>query len=193
MDFSLLGPLEVRHEGREVPVRGAKQRALLAVLLLHANAVVSTDRLLDELWGDEPPEARTAALRVRLSQLRKALDIEGTNPIVTRAPGYSIEVRPDQLDLHRFERLVENAGAAEPAEAAEQLREALALWRGPALADFAYEPFAQAAIGRLEELRLLAVEKRIDADLALGRHAEWSVSSRRSSRNIASRRVCTAG
>jgi DNA-binding SARP family transcriptional activator len=153
-------------------VRGAKQRALLAVLLLHANEVVSTDRLLDELWGDEPPEARTAALRVRLSQLRKALDIEGSNPIVTRAPGYSIEVRPEQLDLHRFERLVEAAGASEPREAAEQLREALGLWRGQALADFAYEPFAQAAIGRLEELRLLAVEKRIDADLALGRHAE---------------------
>jgi DNA-binding SARP family transcriptional activator len=172
VDFRLLGPLEVWHEGRAVPVRGAKQRALLAVLLLNANQVISSDRLLDELWGDEPPEARTAALRVRLSQLRKALDVGGANPIVTRAPGYSIELRPDQLDLRRFERLVEEAHAAEPAAAAERLREALALWHGSALADFVYEPFAQAAIGRLDELRLLAVEKRVDADLALGRHAE---------------------
>src|SRR5436190_291042 len=136
MEFRLLGPLEVWHEGREVPVRGAKQRALLAVLLLHANAVVSSDRLLDELWGDEPPEARTAALRVRLSQLRKALDLGGTGPIVTRAPGYAIELRPDELDLARFERLVGEAGSAEPELAAARLREALAPWRGPALADF---------------------------------------------------------
>src|SRR6266508_2144694 len=172
MDFRLLGPLEVWHEGREVPLRGAKQRALLAVLLLHANQVVSSDRLLDELWGDEPLEARTAALRVRLSQLRKALGAGGGSLIVTRAPGYAIELTPDQLDLQRFERLVQEAGTLEPEAAAEKLRDALALWRGPALADFAYEPFAQTAIGRLGELRLLATEKRIDADLALGRHAE---------------------
>ena len=172
MEFRLLGPLEVWHEGREVPVRGAKQRALLAVLLLHANAVVSSDRLLDELWGDEPPEARTAALRVRLSQLRKALDLGGTGPIVTRAPGYAIELRPDELDLAHFERLVGEAGSAEPELAAARLREALALWRGPALADFTFEPFARAPIGRLEELRLLALERRIEADGALGRHAE---------------------
>ena len=172
MDFRLLGPLEVWHEGREVPLRGAKQRALLAVLLLHANQVVSNDRLLDELWGDEPLEARTAALRVRLSQLRKALGAGGGSLIVTRAPGYAIELTPDQLDLQRFERLVQEAGTLEPEAAAEKLRDALALWRGPALADFAYEPFAQTAIGRLGELRLLATEKRIDADLALGRHAE---------------------
>jgi DNA-binding SARP family transcriptional activator len=172
MDFRLLGPLEVWHDDQAVPVRGAKQRALLALLLLHANQVVSSDRLLDELWGDEPPEARTAALRVRLSQLRKALDTGGEGPIVTRAPGYSIALQPDQLDLRRFERLLEQAAGAEPAAAAELLREALALWRGPVLADFAFEPFAQAAIGRLEELRLLAVERKVDADLALGRHGE---------------------
>lgn len=172
MEFRLLGPLEVWHDGRNLPVRGSKQRALLAVLLLNANQVVSSDRLLDELWGDEPPEARTAALRVRLSQLRKALDVGGTKPIVTRAPGYSIELRPDQLDLHRFEQLVEEAGSAEPELAAAKLREALGLWRGSALADFAYEPFAQAPIGRLEELRVLAVERRVEADLALGRDAE---------------------
>jgi DNA-binding SARP family transcriptional activator len=172
MDFRLLGPLEVWHDGRNLPVRGSKQRALLAVLLLHANQVVSSDRLLDELWGDEPPEARTAALRVRLSQLRKALDVGGANLIVTRAPGYSIELGPGQLDLHRFERLVEEAGSAEPEIAAAKLREALALWCGPALADFAYEPFAQAPIGRLEELRLLALERRVEADLAVGRDSE---------------------
>jgi DNA-binding SARP family transcriptional activator len=172
MEFLLLGPLEVWHDGHSLPVRGSKQRALLAVLLLHANHVLSSDRLLDELWGDEPPEARTAALRVRLSQLRKALDVGGTSPIVTRAPGYVIEVSPDALDLRRFEQLVEEASSAEPAVAAAKLREALGLWSGPALADFAYEPFAQAPIGRLEELRLLALERRIEADVTLGRHAE---------------------
>src|SRR5438552_3902349 len=172
MDFCLLGPLEVWHEGRQVDVRGTKQRALLALLLLHANQVVSSDRLLDELWGDEPSQARTATLRVRLSQLRKALDVGGESPILTRAPGYTIELQADQLDLQRFERLVGEAASADPPAAAERLREALDLWRGPALADFSYEPFAQTAIGRLEELRLLAVERRIDADLALGRHSD---------------------
>jgi DNA-binding SARP family transcriptional activator len=172
MEFRLLGPLEVWHEGRNLPVRGSKQRALLAVLLLHANRVVSSDRLLDELWGDEAPEGRTAALRVRLSQLRKALDVGGTSPIATRAPGYVIELRQEQLDLHRFEQLVEEAGSVGPELAAAKLREALGLWRGPPLADFVYEPFAQAPIGRLEELRLLATERRVDADLVMGRHAE---------------------
>jgi DNA-binding SARP family transcriptional activator len=171
LEFRILGPLEVWHEGRSVPVRGAKQRALLVLLLLHPNQVVSSDRLLEELWGDEQPEAGTAALRVRVSQLRKALDL-GAGPIATRPPGYAIELQSDQLDLQRFERLVQEADVAEPSLAVEKLREALALWRGPALADFAYEPFAQTAIGRLEELRLLALEKRIGADLELGRDAE---------------------
>jgi DNA-binding SARP family transcriptional activator len=171
VEFRLLGPLEVWHEGRAIELRGAKQRALLAVLLLNANQVVSSDRLVEELWGDEPPDARTAALRVRLSQLRKALEAGGS-PIVTRAPGYAIELRPEQLDLRRFELLLDEAAAGDPSTAAGKLREALALWRGPALADFAYESFAQAAIGRLEELRLLALERRIEADLALGRHDE---------------------
>jgi DNA-binding SARP family transcriptional activator len=172
MEFQLLGRLEVWHEGKEVEVRGSKQRALLAVLLLHANQVVSSDRLMDELWGDEPPDARKAALRVRMSQLRKSLDVGGPNPIVTRAPGYVLELRPDTLDLLRFERLLDDSAKVGPEAAAELLRGALALWRGGALADFAYEPFAEAAIARLEELRLLATEKRIEADLALGRHAE---------------------
>jgi DNA-binding SARP family transcriptional activator len=172
MEFRLLGPLEVWHDGREVPVRGTKQRALLAVLLLHANQAVSADRLLDQLWGDEPPEAGTAALRVRISQLRKALSIGGSIPIVTRPGGYAVELAAEQLDLHRFERLVAEAGESEPARATQKLRQALALWRGPALADFVYEPFAYAPAARLEELRILATQRRVEADLALRRHAE---------------------
>src|SRR5581483_6654648 len=172
MEFRLLGPLEVWHEGREVQVRGNKQRALLAVLLLHANQVVSSDRLLEELWGDEPPQAGTAAGRVRVSHLRKPLSIGGSSPIATRPGGYVVELGGAQLDLHRFEQLLTEAADSDSKSAAQKLRQALALWRGPALADFVYEPFAQAAIARLEELRTLAIERRIEADLELGQHAE---------------------
>jgi DNA-binding SARP family transcriptional activator len=171
MEFRILGPLEVADGDVVVPLAGAKQRALLAILLLGANEVVSSDRLIDELWGEQSPESGRAALQVRVSQLRKALG-DGGELILTRAPGYVLRLEREQLDLHRFERLVGEADAAEPAVAAGRLREALALWRGPALADLAYESFARAAIGRLEELRLAALEKRIEADLALGRHAE---------------------
>ena len=171
MEFRILGPLEVADGDVVVPLAGAKQRALLAILLLSANEVVSSDRLIDELWGEQSPESGRAALQVRVSQLRKALG-GGEKLILTRAPGYVLRLEREQLDLHRFERLVGEADAAEPAVAAAKLREALALWRGPALADLAYESFARAAIGRLEELRLAALEKRIEADLALGRHAE---------------------
>jgi DNA-binding SARP family transcriptional activator len=173
VEFRILGPLDIRHEGRAVELRGAKQRALLAVLLLHANEVVSIDRLVDELWGDASSEAGTAALRVRISELRKALDVSGLgSPIVTRQAGYLLEVESDQLDLVHFERLVAEAESAEPAAAADKLRAALRLWRGLPLADFAYEQFAQTAIARLEELRLTVLERRIEADLALGRHAD---------------------
>jgi DNA-binding SARP family transcriptional activator len=170
VEFRILGPLEVLEGGRPLPVVGEKQRALLAVLLLHANEVVSTDRLLDELWGRRPPAAGSTALRVRVSQLRKAL---GKHDVLsTRAPGYALRVDRDELDLHQFERLVEEAEGAQPALAAAKLHEALSLWRGEPLADFAYAPFAQAAIGRLEELRVVALEKRIEADLNMGRHAD---------------------
>ena len=175
VDFRILGPLEVWHDGRLVSVTGGKQRAILAVLLLHAGEVVSTDRLIDALWGDEPPEAGATALRVRLSQLRKALGDAG-ELIVTRPPGYVVALQRDQLDLRRFERLVAAAdramadGAAD--EAVQSITEALSLWRGPPLADLAYEPFAQAPVVRLEELRLAALELRVDAELALGRHAQ---------------------
>jgi DNA-binding SARP family transcriptional activator len=171
MEFRVLGPLEVVEGARVVPIKGAKQRALLAMLLLNAGRVVSADRLLDELWGDEPPESGATALQVRVSQLRKAL-AEGGAAIKTRPPGYAIELATGQLDLHAFERLLAQADGAEPAVASGLLGEALALWRGAALDDLAYESFAQPAIGRLEELRLVAIERRLDADLALGRHAE---------------------
>src|ERR1700682_5912029 len=164
MEFRLLGPLEVLDGGRVLPVNGTKQRALLALLLLNAGRVVSSDRLLDELWGDEPPESGATALQVRVSQLRKALG-DGGSAIKTRPPGYVIELRPEQLDLYAFERLVQQAAGAERAQAAACLREALGLWRGQPLADFTYEAFAQGAIGRLEELRLGGVARRVGVAL----------------------------
>ena len=173
MEFRILGPLEVWDGGGEVSLGGPKPRALLAVLLLHPNEVVSADRLIDELWGEDSPERAAAALRVNVSRLRKALP---QDLLTTRSPGYLVRVGPDELDLHRFERLVDEGrsllarGLA--ADASERLRDALSLWRGPALADFAYETFAQAANARLEEIKLAAIEVRIDADLVLGRHDE---------------------
>jgi DNA-binding SARP family transcriptional activator len=173
MEFRILGPLEVSDEGGQVPLGGGKPRALLAVLLLHPNEVVSADRLIDELWGEDSPEGAAAALRVNVSRLRKALP---QDVLATRSPGYVIRVGAEELDLDRFERLMEEGRSllarGLPAAASERLRDALSLWRGPALADFAYESFAQTAIARLEEIRLAAVELRIDADLALGRHDE---------------------
>jgi DNA-binding SARP family transcriptional activator len=171
MDYRILGPLEVLAPDGPVPLGGAKQRALLAVLLLHANEVVSTDRLIDALWGEGPPETALKALQVHVSQLRKAL---GADVIRTRPPGYSLEVARDELDLDRFRRMHEEAGASagsRPARARELLAEALALWRGPPLADLTYATFAQAEIARLEEMRIAAIEDRIAADLELGRAA----------------------
>jgi DNA-binding SARP family transcriptional activator len=173
MEFRILGPLEVWCDGAALALGGPKPRALVAVLALHANEVVAADRLIDEVWREEVPEGAAAALRLNVSRLRKALP---PDVLVTRPPGYLLRVGPGELDLHRFERLVHDgrrllaAGCA--AEASARLREALAVWRGPALADFAYEDFAQAALARLEEIRLGALELRIDADLALGRHEE---------------------
>ncbi len=173
MEFRILGPLEVWDADSELSLGGRKPRALLAVLLLHPNEVVPADRLIDELWGEDSPEDAAAALRVNVSRLRKALR---QDVLTTRSPGYIVRVEPDALDLHHFERLVEEGrtllarGLA--ADASERLQDALSLWRGPALADFAYESFAQAAIARLEEIKLAALELRIDADLVLGRHDE---------------------
>ena len=170
VEFKILGPLEVAEQGRSLALGGARQRALLALLLTRANEVVSTDRLIDELWGEQPPKAATNALQYHVSRLRKLL--ASSEAIVTKEPGYLIRVGPDELDLLRFERLVEEAQRSSPEAAARILREALALWRGAALADVAHESFAQAEILRLEELRLVALERRIDAGLALGRDTE---------------------
>jgi DNA-binding SARP family transcriptional activator len=177
MDFRILGPLEVHGEGGQVlRLPSGRHRALLALLLLHANEVVPTDRLIDELWGAEPTENAPTALYGYISQLRKALREGGRQVLHTRAPGYLIELEREQLDATRAERLVAAGRAAlregEPAQAAPTLRDALALWRGPPLSEFAYEPFAQAEIRRLEELRLAALEERIEADLALGSHRD---------------------
>ena len=171
MDFRILGPLEVAEDGAVVALGGLKQRSLLAILLLSANEVVSSDRLIDALWGEQSPESGRTALQVRVSQLRKALGPAGAQ-LVTRAPGYVLRVDPGQLDLDKFERLVGEADTATPALAAAKLREALELWRGEPLADLAYESFAQSAVARMRELRITALEERIEADLALGRHNE---------------------
>jgi len=167
MEFRILGPLEVADDGRLLALGGTKQRALLALLLLRANEVVSRDRLIDELWGGSPPDSGKTALQVHVSQLRKAL---GREVILTRPPGYLIRVGDGELDLHRFEQLVAAARAEEPVESARLLREGLALWRGAPLAELG-DSFA-AAERALEEQRLAALEQRIDADLALSRHAE---------------------
>jgi DNA-binding SARP family transcriptional activator len=159
VEFRILGPLEVVHEGQAIALGGARQRALLALLLTHSNEVVSTDRLIDDLWGDAPPKTAANTIQFYISQLRKAL---GAERIVTKTPGYLVRVEPGELDLERFERLA----------ADDSPREALELWRGAALADFAYEAFAQPEIARLEELRLAVLEQRLDADLTAGRHAE---------------------
>ena len=171
MEFRILGPLEVLDGDREVPLPGPKQRGLLALLLLHANEVVSSDRLIDELWPGEASAAAAAALQASVSRLRKALG-GGSELVATVPPGYVVRIGSDQLDLHRFQALVARAAGADPTAAGDVLREALALWRGPALAEFTYEPFAMTAISRLDELRLLALEKRIDAELTLGRHGD---------------------
>jgi DNA-binding SARP family transcriptional activator len=179
MQFQILGPLEVRRQGSPVAVGAAKQRALLAILLVHANELVSSDRLIDELWP-QPPETAANTLQVYVGKLRKALEPGRTRGapaevLITRAPGYMLRVEAGQLDAERFESLLADGSrareAGESPAAAELLRDALELWRGDALADFSYEPFAQAEIARLEELRLSALEERIEADLALGRHA----------------------
>ena len=171
MEFRILGSLEVAVDGRLLPLGGPSQRALLALLLLHANEVVSTDRLLDELWADGPPASGATALQVRVSQLRKGLGAAGER-LETKTPGYLFRAERGELDLEHFSQLVEETDGAAPAIVAERLREALALWRGPPLADLAYESFAQPAIRRIGELRLAALERCIDADLALGRHTE---------------------
>ncbi len=172
LDVRLLGPIEAERDGAPIALGGPKPRTLLAVLALEPGRVVSVDRLVEALWPGDPPETAPHAVQVYVSQLRKAL-----GPVIaTRAPGYELELAPERVDLHRFAQLTQDGRAAldggDPVTAEGALREALALWRGPALADFLYEPFAQSEIARLEELRTVTLEERIEADLALGRHAE---------------------
>jgi DNA-binding SARP family transcriptional activator/tetratricopeptide (TPR) repeat protein len=173
MEFLLLGPLEVRDRDRTVPIVGARQRGLLGVLLLHANEVVSTDRLIEDVWRGEPPDTADNALQRHVSRLRHVLQpADGDGELLlTRAPGYMLRISPDALDLERFRRLVDEARHArntDAAAAAALLRQALALWRGQPLADFAFEPFAQVEVARLEELHIAALEDLIDAELAAG-------------------------
>src|SRR5829696_7988272 len=181
MDFKVLGPLEVWRDGAVVAIGGPKPRALLASLLLHANEPVSADRLALALWGEEAPAGASATVRVHVSRLRRALGDDGV--VATTAAGYHVRLRPGELDLDRFLRLVEEGREAlasdRAADAAALLREALALWRGPALADLADEPFAAAAVAALEEQRLAAIESRLEADLAAGRHGALAGELRR--------------
>ena len=168
MDFRILGPLEVLSDHEPVRIAAGKQRALLAILLLNANRTVSREHLIDALWSENVPDSAQKMVQIHVSQLRKALPVPRLH---TRAPGYLLEVGEDELDLSRFERSVAGARQAlsrnDPRKASELLAGALALWRGPALAEFA-EPFAKHESARLEELRLAAVELRIEAELALG-------------------------
>lgn len=177
MEYCVLGPLEVINCGRAVVLPRGRGRALLAILVLHAGEVVSADRLIDELWGETPPPTVGTALHNLVSALRKRLEparATGELPTVlqTCPPGYRLVIDRGEVDANRFRLLVEQAAGLPQADRGAGLRRALALWRGPALADFTYEPFAQGPIAELEELRLTAIEQRIDADLALGRHGE---------------------
>jgi YVTN family beta-propeller protein len=176
LEFRVLGPLEASQDGRLVPLGGAKQRALLAILLVRANRVVSTDALLDELWGDRPPESAANMVQGYVSRLRKLLSGGNGDLIVHSPPGYVLRVEADRVDSHRFERLLREEGEeranGELETAGAMLREALALWRGVALADVELNSFVELEVRRLEELRLTALEERIEVDLELGRHGE---------------------
>ena len=175
--FGILGPLDVTVDEQRRELGGPRQRELLAVLLLHANRVVSAGRLVEAVWGDTPPPGAEITLRTHVSQLRRRLATAGAaDPLVTRRPGYGLFVDPEQVDAFRFERLAglgqEALGLAEPQRAADLLREALRQWRGPVLDDLDDPPFAESEAARLDELRRVALECRIEADLALGRHRD---------------------
>jgi DNA-binding SARP family transcriptional activator/WD40 repeat protein len=175
--FRLLGPLEVWRDDEPVPLGGERQRALLALLLLHANELVTTERLVDQLFGGDTSEGTVNALHVAVSRLRRLLgDRQEDGVLLTRPGGYLLRVQPDQVDVARFERLVEEGrrtlAAGDPFGATDKLRQALALYRGPAFADLSLLEFVQPEVRRLEDLRLTALMEGVDADLALGRAAE---------------------
>ncbi|GAB3658136.1 BTAD domain-containing putative transcriptional regulator [Glycomyces tarimensis] len=177
MRFGMLGPLAVwTDHGEPVAIPGRKVRALLAVLLVHDGRAVSADRLVEDLWGSAPPADPTAALHVRVSQLRRALaaaEPQARALVVSQPPGYALRAAPRTVDAARFDALIAKARTAEdPRERAGRYADALGLWRGPALADFADDPFAEASAARLEEQRLAAAEAHAEARLALGEHGE---------------------
>ncbi len=180
MDYRILGPLEARDGDQPLRLGGLKQKAVLAVLLINTNEVVSIDKLVDDLWGDEPPDTAQNTVQVYVSQLRKLLSpnlANGARPILeTRKPGYVLNVDSEQLDLDRFDRLSHEGRQAlsrgDASTASVKLHAGLALWRGGPLVDFTFEPFAHVEIERLDEVRLSALEDRIEADLGLGRHRE---------------------
>ena len=178
MDFRILGPLEALDEGRDVALVGSKRRALLALLLVHANETVSIERLIDELWGESPPATAARTVQAHVSRLRKALGVGNgaDGVIVTREHGYQLTLDPERLDALRFERLVAEGrselAAGDPNRAAATFEAALSLWRGAPLAGLANEPFVQREAARLDDLRLAALEDLGEAKLALGRHGE---------------------
>jgi DNA-binding SARP family transcriptional activator len=169
LEFRILGPLEVSDEMRPIALGGQRQRALLAALLLEAGRVVPTDRLVDLLYGEGAPKTATTSLQNAISRLRREL---GPDVLETRPPGYILRASPEQVDARRFELQLHDARGAGAEKRKELLERALALWRGPALAEFTFEQFAQAEIRRLEELKLAALEERIEADLELGHQAD---------------------
>src|SRR5215213_3893649 len=173
MEFRILGPLEVSAESGPIALAGIKPRAVLAMLLLHANEPVSAERLAAALWGDDAPAAAVKTVQVHVSRLRKAL--ADPEAVSTTPAGYRLRVRPGELDADRFAHGValgrRALEAGDPQRAGIVLREALELWHGPALADLEFEPFAAAEIERLEEQRLVALEARVEADLARGSHS----------------------
>jgi DNA-binding SARP family transcriptional activator/ABC-type branched-subunit amino acid transport system substrate-binding protein/DNA-binding beta-propeller fold protein YncE len=172
VEFLILGPLEVRERGRPISLGGGKQRALLALLILNANEAVSTERLVDELWGEHPPATAAKIVQNYVSRLRSSLATDEV--LTTHGSGYVLRVLPGATDVDRFEELLATGrqmlAAGEAGKASEALHGALSVWRGSPLSDFALEEFAQTEIARLEERRLVALEERIAADLALGRH-----------------------
>jgi DNA-binding SARP family transcriptional activator len=176
LEFRILGPLEALDGGHRLTIASGRERALLTLLLIHANAVVPTDRILDEIWGEASPESGAKTVAFHVSRLRDALcpgrrKGDGCAALRTESGGYRLQVEPDAVDAQRFESLASEGRAqlrTDPAAARELLAAALSLWRGEALTDVRYEPFAQPEIQRLEELRLRTVEDRFEADLALG-------------------------
>lgn len=177
MDFRILGSLEVVDSDRRIRLPSGRARALLALLTLHAGQPLTADRLIDELWGEDPPATAATVVHGLVSRLRRALEphrVKGTEGHIleTVGAGYRLAIAPTAIDAHRFTDLVDQARSASPEIRASILTTALELWRGPALADFVYEPFAQRAIAALEERRIEAVELRFEAELAVGRDAQ---------------------